>query len=82
MAYMAAFYNGRTTQESLRDFIKLSNITSPVQLPASFDGLVNLVVGKNNSLKYNKTWFCNSCIKPISGLSQRLERACPTCETK
>jgi len=79
MAYMAAFYNGRSTQESLRDYIKLSNITSPVQLSASFDGLV--VVGKNNSLKY-KNWFCNSCIKPISGLSQRLERACPTCETK
>jgi hypothetical protein len=81
-AYIAAFFNGRTTQTSLSDFIKLSNITSQVKLPTSFDGLKNIVVGKNNSLVYSKTWFCNVCIKPITSLNHRLDRHCPICKTK
>ena len=81
-AYLAAFFNGRTTQDSLTDFIKLSNITSQIKLPASFDGLKDLVVGKYNSLVYSKSWFCNTCIKPVDSPDNRFERKCPICKTR
>ena len=81
-AYLAAFFNGRTTQDSLTDFLKLSNITYNIKLPVSFDGLKELVVSKNNSLVHSKIWFCNTCIKPISTLENRFERMCPICKTR
>ena len=65
-AYLAAFFNGRTTQDSLKDYLRLSNFSSQIKLPTTFDGLSQLVVGKKNSVKFEKSWFCNTCTKQIT----------------
>ena len=82
VSYLAAFFNGRTTQDSFKDYLTLTNFTSQVKLPTTFDGLNNLVVGKKNALSYEKSWFCNTCIKPIKQLDNRLQRLCLDCKSR
>ncbi len=41
-AYLAAFYNGATTQKTLTDFLQLSNLVSSVKLPTTFTGLTKI----------------------------------------
>jgi len=43
-AYLASFYSGKTTQSSLTDYLQLSNIYSPVQLPTTFNGLAQILL--------------------------------------
>jgi hypothetical protein len=43
-AFLASFYNGRTSQSSLSDYLKLSNISSPIKLQV----MVLLYLFKNN----------------------------------
>ena len=81
-AYLAAFFNGRTTQDSLKDYLRLSNFSSQIKLPTTFDGLSQLVVGKKNSVKFEKSWFCNTCTKQIKSLHNRLQRSCPFCKSR
>jgi hypothetical protein len=82
IAYLTAFFNSQSTQDSLSDFIKLSNFTSDIKLPCTFDGLSNLVIGKDNTLKHEKAWFCNICIKSIKKTDDRLQRSCYTCKSR
>jgi len=82
-AYLAAFFNGRTTQDSLSDYLTLSNISSKIKLPTSFNGLTNLVFGgQKSTLDYEKYWFCNSCVKKVDSLSDRHQRSCPSCKSR
>jgi len=82
IAYLSAFFNGHSTQESLSDFIKLSNLTSHIKLPTTFEGLSNLVIGKANNLHFKKTWFCDICIKPFENTDNRLQRSCNVCKSR
>jgi hypothetical protein len=82
IAYLTAFFNGSSTQDSLSDYIKLSNLTSSIKLPATFNGLSNLVIGKQNNLKFEKSWFCDICIKPFKNIPNRLQRSCNFCKTR
>jgi hypothetical protein len=82
-AFLAYFYNGtRTSQSSLSDYLKLSNISSPIKLPTTFDGLSSLLINKTTKLKYVKSWFCCFCLKTIDKLNDRYQRNCPTCHSK
>jgi hypothetical protein len=81
-AFLAAFFNGRSTQDSLSDYLTLSNFTSSLKLPTSFNGLSNLVLGKNNSLNYEKSFFCNVCRKHLKSPNNDILRACPSCKSR
>ncbi len=81
-AYLAAFYSGKTSQTSLTDYLKLSNIYSQIKLPTTFDGLKNLVQGKSCDFQYDKTWFCGICLKSFKSLSTRFQRSCNVCKTR
>jgi len=81
-AYLASFYNGRTSQSSLSDYLKLSNFSSPIKLPTTFDGLSSLFINKTKKLKYVKSWFCCICLKTIDKLNDRYQRNCPTCQSR
>jgi hypothetical protein len=81
-AFMAAFYNGRSTQSSLADYLKLANIFSPIKIPTTFDGLKRLIQGKTTDLDFNKTWFCGTCLKMIKILNNRFQRTCDVCKTR
>ena len=81
-AFLAAFYNGRTSQSSLTDYLKLSNIYSTIKLPTSFDGLRNLIKDDTSELNYEKTWFCGTCQKLIANLNNRFQRSCAICKTR
>ena len=43
-AYLAAFFNGIKTQASLSDYLTLSNLTSNIKIPTTFDGLTNFLI--------------------------------------
>ena len=81
-AYLAAFYNGRTSQQSLSDYLKLSNIYSPIKLPTTFNGLKSLISKNTDNLPYEKSWFCGTCLKHITELTHRLQRECENCKTR
>ena len=81
-AYLSAFYSGRTTQSSLSDYLKLSNITSQIKLPTSFNGLRDIVMGKNELLTYSKSWYCKNCVKTFQTLDSRHQRLCKFCSTR
>ena len=81
-AFLAAFYNGQTTQSSLSDFLKLTNIFSSVKVPTTFDGLKRIIQGKTPDLTYTKSWFCGTCLKKSSQLNNRLQRNCDKCRTR
>lgn len=55
-AYLTAFFDGRITQSALSNFLCISNITSEVKLPTSFDGLINLLIGTDNYKAFKKTY--------------------------
>jgi hypothetical protein len=87
-AYLTLFFKGKFTQRALSATIELGNLTSPVKLPTSFDGLVNKIT-KNNAHKhernhdYDKTWFCGYCIKSTSVLERdRFQRECINCGSR
>lgn len=82
IAYLVAFYNGNITQKSFEDFLKLNNIASAIKLPTSFDGIVNLLLGKRYYLNYNTTLFCSYCSKIIKNLTNRWQRSCESCNNK
>jgi hypothetical protein len=42
-AYLTFFFKAKLTQTGLSCAIELFNITSPIQLPASFDCLINII---------------------------------------
>ena len=81
-AYLAAFFNGKTTQSSIKDFLQLSNISSNVKLPTSFDGLVKVLTGEKPKFMHSKSWFCNICKKQVKKLTNRFQRECETCKSK
>jgi len=83
-AFLAAFYNGQTTQSSLSDFLKLANIFSPIKIPTSFDGLKHIIQTKTKSpdLTYVKSWFCGTCLKKLTKLDSRLQRNCDICRSR
>jgi hypothetical protein len=81
-AYLAAFFNGRTSLQSLNDYLKLSNIYSPVKLPTTFNGLKNLISTNTDNLIYEKSWFCGTCLKHFTQLISRLQRTCEYCKTR
>jgi len=81
-AYLSAFYNGRTTQSSLADYLKLSNLTSQIKLPTTFNGLRNLVMGNHEQLTYSKSWYCSNCMKIYDKLSNSHQRLCTVCNTR
>ena len=53
-AYLAAFFNGSTSQNSLSDYLTLSNITSIIKIPTTFNGLTNLLIGNKINLGYEQ----------------------------
>ena len=53
-AYLAAFFNGKTSQSSIKDFLQLSNISSNVKLPTSFDGLVKVLTCEKPKFMHSK----------------------------
>jgi hypothetical protein len=59
---LTLFFKGKLTQTALATSIELSNITSSVQLPKSFDGLLNIISKKANLPKYDKNWYCGFCL--------------------
>jgi hypothetical protein len=79
---LAAFYNGRTSQSSLSDYLKVTNIFSPIKLPTNFDGLKSKIKGKTRDLDFTKSWFCGTCLKSIKTLNNRLQRSCDACSTR
>lgn len=79
--YLAAFFNGKTSQASLTDYLILSNITSTTKLPTTFDGLIKNLIGKNNTLNYTKSWYCPICMTSHSKIDCR-QRQCKKCETR
>jgi hypothetical protein len=81
-AFLAAFYNGRTSQSSLSDYLKVTNIFSPIKLPTNFDGLKSKIRGKARDLDFTKSWFCGTCLKSIKTLNNRLQRSCVACSTR
>ncbi len=56
-AYLASFYSGKTTQSSLTDYLQLSNIYSPVQLPTTFNGMVQTVFFTTLHYFIKKSWM-------------------------
>lgn len=81
-AYLTLFFESKITQEALTTIIKLSNITSAIKLPTSFDGLLNILTNKDILVDYQKSWFCGNCLKHISSLESRLQRICLKCNTR
>ncbi len=81
-AFMAAFYNGRSTQSSLFDYLRLANIFSPIKIPTTFDGLKRQIQGKSTDLVFNKTWFCGTCLKIIKMLNNRFQRTFDVCKSR
>jgi len=81
-AYLAAFFNGKTTQSSIKDFLQLSNITSNIKLPTTFDGLVKLLIKEQLNFIELKSWFCGTCLKKIPKLKDRFQRECDICKSK
>lgn len=75
-AFLAAFYNGKCTQSSLNDFLVLSNMFLPFKLPTSFNGLVNILLGRDTLIKATKTWFCCVCLTLKEVISNRFQRNC------
>ena len=77
-AYLTLFFKGKFTQSALSTAIELSNISSPIKLPTSFDGLLNLITNKKTLVEYEKTWFCGYCLKSFLRLDNRFQRLCST----
>jgi len=78
-AFLANFYKGRTSQESLSDYLNLNNIHAAVKLPTTFDGLSKLLMKKtkiSKKLEYEKTWFCDTCLKSTTRLENSYQRNC------
>jgi hypothetical protein len=81
-AYLTFFFKAKLTQTGLSCAIELFNITSPIQLPASFDCLINIILKKEKLMEYNKTWYCGYCLKLIDQLIESSQRNCVTCNTR
>jgi hypothetical protein len=81
-AYLAAFFAGKITQSALSSFLELSNITTQVKLPTSFDGLIGILIGNKNLKTYKKTFYCSSCLKLLTNVSSKLDRMCKVCSKK
>jgi hypothetical protein len=81
-AYLTAFFSGRTSQTSLSDFLKLSNVTSTIKLPTSFNGLRDIIMSEKQILTHEKSWHCINCMKTFDKLNHRLQRTCSNCKTK
>jgi DNA-directed RNA polymerase subunit RPC12/RpoP len=82
--FLAAFFNGNITQASISDFLKLSNIHSPIKLPTSFDGLLNLLSKKTSGhhLKPNKMYYCSDCSSTAESNGSKGPRNCVNCHKK
>ena len=52
-AYLTLFFKGKLTQTALSAAIELSNITSTIKLPTTFDGLVNKIINSKTILNSN-----------------------------
>ena len=81
-AYLASFYSGKTTQSSLTDYLQLSNIYSPVQLPTTFNGLAQILLKRKLDFIKKKTWYCNVCQKSFENLNDRSQRECEKCGSR
>ena len=81
-AYLASFYSGKTTQSSFTDYLQLSNIYSPVQLPTTFNGLAQILLKRKLDFIKKKTWFCNVCQKSFENLNDRSQRECEKCGSR
>lgn len=81
-AYLVAFFNGSITQKALKDFITLSNISSDIKLPSSFDGLAKLLMKSEHTKNYTKSWFCGVCLTTFDNLNNRFQRSCEKCQVK
>jgi hypothetical protein len=81
-AYLVAFFNGTITQSALKDFVSLSNITSEIKLPSSFDGLAKVLMNENRVYDYQKKWFCGVCLTTFEKLDDRFQRSCKKCNVK
>lgn len=78
-AYLTGFFDGRITQSTVSNFLSISNITSEVKLPTSFDGLINLLIGTANYKKFKKAYYCSNCLSTIETLNSRYQRVCEKC---
>ena len=83
-AFLAAFFKGKTTQDSITDFLELSNIHAleHLKLPTTFDGIVKVITGEKPKFMFSKSWFCGICLKLIAKLKNRFQRNCEICKTK
>lgn len=79
--YLAAFFHGRTSQKSISDYLRLSNLTSIVKLPESFNGLRNLLMKNENKKTHNAKYFCNKCMVIIPN-ENKIVRYCQNCKSK
>ena len=68
--------------KALKDFITLSNITSNIKLPSSFDGLAKLLMKSEQTKIYTKSWFCGVCLTTFNNLDNRFQRSCEKCQVK
>ena len=80
-AYLTAFFNGRISQKSLKDFIMISNISSEIKMPSNFDGLAKVLIGTEYIYKYIKSWFCGVCLETFKEVD-RFQRMCNKCNVK
>ena len=80
-AYLTLFFKGKLTQTALATAIELSNITSSVKIPTSFDGLLNIISNKANLAEYDTTWYCGFCLICIPDKDlPAFQRECSVCD--
>jgi hypothetical protein len=80
--HLAAFYDSKMTQSGLTTFLQLSNISSNIKLPTTFDGLVRILTEDKPKPVDSKSWFCGVCLKNVTNLKNRFQRECETCKAK
>jgi len=79
-AFLACFYSGRTTQQSLHDYIELSNMSSIVKIPKKIDQLAKSIGFDKTKFIHSKVFYCHICIKQFSNKIHR--RSCEICNTR
>lgn len=80
-ALLALFFGAKLNQSTLKLIIKFTEFLTNLQLPQSFDSLVNRVMGsKNRNNEYEKNWLCVQCGR--IHLKNSFQRRCNDCQRR
>jgi hypothetical protein len=74
---LTLFFSSNLTQSSLELIIKHTQLFNQIELPKSFNSMVNTLVNKED-LKYEKKWYCQSC-ESYFELDYNKSRRCSKC---